>query len=110
MLCYELANARDQLPWYLHDGRAVRFERSLVLRDSLFARLGLIVCQDPLGPRLIPTGGKLVLPHGRCFLRRRRLKASRAFPSRVYAVMTNTLSGSVRDVDHTQIAPGGGLS
>jgi hypothetical protein len=82
MLRYELADPRHQLLWDFHDGRPIK--RSLVLRHGLFVCLRLVVCQDPLDPGLVPPRRKLVLPHSRYFLRRRRLKAWRAFPSRVY--------------------------
>jgi hypothetical protein len=93
----EFANLRNEFDWDLHRGMRRRFVRGLVLRDSFFVRLRLIMFEDTADPFLIPTLRKLWLLHIyflRIYFLRRRRSAFNAFGPSSYAVITNAEFGS----------------
>ena len=90
----ELADRGDERTRDFHHCLIRIPERTLIFICSLVLRLPFVVREDALHSLFVPANRELVLTHlfPRC--RRRRRYAARGAPRNVYAVITNTLSGS----------------
>jgi hypothetical protein len=70
MLCYKLADGRDEIMGDLHYGVVLFLECRFILGHRFFWRLLLIVGKDALNPFFVPSRGKSALAHI-CLLRLR---------------------------------------